>query len=293
MTTRCLSSAIARSLRLGLAGAALALALPSPALADAVRLGGTGSALGTMALLAQAYRKLDPSFRLEVVPNLGSSGGVKALIAGSVQIAATSRAPKPAELAAGLHVLAYGRTPFVVATAKDGVGGLTRAQIAALYAGRATRWADGQPVRLVLRPANDIDTELTAAMSPQIAEAVAQAMSREGMVVGMTDQDAVDAIERLPGGVGASSLAVLLSERRRARALAVDGVEPTAANLASGRYPYAKSMYLLTGAEAPAAVRAFAAFVGSEAGRRILAETGHAAAAPVAPAAAVAAAPAR
>ena len=56
-----------------------ALLLPGAAHAESLRLGGTGSALGTMKLLAEGYRKLDPSFVLEIVPNLGSSGGIAAL----------------------------------------------------------------------------------------------------------------------------------------------------------------------------------------------------------------------
>ena len=260
--------------RMALCSLVFALALPTPALADTVRLGGTGAALGTMTLLAQAYKKIDPLFQLEIVPNLGSSGGIKALGAGATQIAVASRAIKAEELAAGLHAVEYGRTAFVLATAKADVQALTLAQIADLYAGRQTRWGDGQPVRLVLRPASDADTPLLASFSPGVKVALTTAMAREGMVTAMTDQDSADAIERLPGGIGSSSLALLMSEHRRARALPIDGIAPTVANVASGRYPYVKPLYLLYKDGAPPSALRFIAFVGSEAGRRILTAAG-------------------
>lgn len=242
--------------------------------AETVRLGGTGSAIGTMQRLGEAYQKIDPAFRLEVVPNLGSSGGVKAVSSGAVQIGATSRPLKAEEVAAGLRAIEYGRTAFVLATAKPGVKGLSLNEVAEYFHGRA-QWGDGTPVRLVLRPASDGDSMLLAQFSPGIKAALAQAQSREGMVTAMTDQEAVDAIERLPGSLGTASMALLLSERRRAVPLAVDGIEPSLANVSSGRYPHVKPMYLVLRGDAPEGVRRFVDFIGSPAGRKILTDLGH------------------
>ncbi|MBA3599162.1 MAG: substrate-binding domain-containing protein [Methylibium sp.] len=274
MSLTTLPSSLAWALRTTLFCLIFALALPTPARAETIRLGGTGAALRTMTVLAQAYMKVEPSFQLEIVPNLGSSGGIKALTTGATQIAVASRGTKAEERAAGVRAFEYGRTAFVLATAKDNVRALTLTQVADLYAGRQTKWSDGQPVRLVLRPASDVDTPLLASFSPSVKEALATAMAREGMVTAMTDQDSADAIERLPGGLGTSSLALLMSEHRRARALPIDGVEPTVGNVASGRYRYVKPLYLLFKDGAPASVVRFIAFVGSDAGRRILTETG-------------------
>lgn len=177
-----------------------ALAGNSEVHAQTIRIGGTGSAIGTMQRLGEAYRKTDPSFRLDVLPNLGSSGGIKALSVGGIQIAAISRPLKPVESATGLRAIEYGRTAFVLASSQDTTRNLTMGEVAALYAGKRTHWSDGTPVRLVLRPTSDGDTELLAAFSPEVRAALEQAQRREGMVLGMTDQETVDAIERLPGG---------------------------------------------------------------------------------------------
>ena len=95
------------------------------------------------------------------------------------------------------------------------------------------------------------------------------------MVLGMTDQEAVDAIERLPGALGTASVALLLSEQRRARPLEIDGVAPTLAHVASGRYPYLKTMFFVVRVDAPPSVMKFIEFVGSPSGQQVLAETGH------------------
>ena len=180
------------------------------------------------------------------------------------------------EETAGLQAIEYGTTPFVLATAKSGINDLSLGQIADLYSGKQTKWADGQSVRLVLRPASDGDNAPLGGLSPAVKSALAIAMAREGMAIGITDQDTVDTIERLPGAIGTASLAVLKSENRRAVALAIDGVAPTVANLSKGSYPYHKRMYLVVKGAPGAAVSKFVAFVGSEAGRRILGDSGHA-----------------
>ncbi len=256
--------------------ALLAFTLPCASVqAEALRLGGTGSAIGTMKALAKAYQAVDPGFELVVVPNLGSSGGIKALQAGATQLAAISRNLKPAETALGLRSMVYGHTPFALLTTEQGQVNLSLQAIADLYAGRQTHWSPGRPVRLVLRPASDGDTELLASFSPGVRAASEAAMAREGMVIALTDQEAVDAVERLPGGLGTASLAVLVSEKRRARPLAIEGVQPTVANLANGTYPFAKTMVLVFKDDAPPSVRRFLAFVRSDAGARVLIDNGH------------------
>lgn len=123
------------------------------AVAVTIRVGGTGSALGTMRLLADGYRKIDPTLMLEIVPNLGTAGGIQALGIGAVQIAVTGRPPTAKESTSGLTAIEYGVTPFVLATTQPGIEALTLEQVAALYDDRQAMWGDRQPVRLVLRPA--------------------------------------------------------------------------------------------------------------------------------------------
>jgi phosphate transport system substrate-binding protein len=257
--------------------AALFLALTCvPASAQEVRIGGTGAALGTMKILADAYSRQRPDFRFAVLPSLGTSGGIKALRAGAIQVGVSARPLLDSEAQGGFVATEYGRTPFIFATpiASQAVGITTQA-LADLYAGRADKWPDGTLVRLVMRPVGDSDTEVIKAMSPEMRAAKNAAEKRPGMVFTVTDQETADSIERVPGSLGPSTLALMLSENRAMRALSLDGVIPDVKSLADGRYPLSKTMYLVTPAALAPSVQGFVDFIRSPGGRALLAQNGH------------------
>jgi phosphate transport system substrate-binding protein len=256
--------------------ALLAGAPGGEALADEIRIGGTGTSLGTVQLLAEAFRKDNPGIAVRILPNLGSTGGIKAAIQGAADIGLSSRALKDSERAAGASEIEYGRTPFVFAVSgRSKARAVTLGQVVDMYAGKTRAWPDGSPVRLVLRPDSDADTEYTAKLSGSMQAALWAAHKRPGVTVSITDQDAADDLEKIPGAVGTSSLAVILSEGRALRALMLDGVEPTVRNLSMGLYPHYKRLYFVTRARPSIAAQRFIAFAQSDAGRRILARTGH------------------
>jgi len=148
-------------------------------------------------------------------------------------------------------------------------------QLARLYAGETTTWPDGTPVRLVLRPETDSDTNLVKAMSPAMDKAMAAAHARPGMNVAVTDQDGADAQEKTPGSLGTSTLALILAEQRKLTVLNLNGVKPAVKTVADGSYPYYKTQILVLGPKASPAARDFADFVRSPAAARVLEETGH------------------
>jgi phosphate transport system substrate-binding protein len=65
----------------------------------------------------------------------------------------------------------------------------------------------------------------------------------------MTDIEMAETAEQVEGSFGYGSLAQLLIERRRLKAIALDGVEPTPENAASGRYKAVKRHYLVVAAD--------------------------------------------
>jgi phosphate transport system substrate-binding protein len=244
--------------------------------AESVRIGGTGSALGTMRRQADALHATGTQTRIIVLQALGSRGAIKALFAGGIEIAVVSRPPSVEEKERGLTVTEYAVTPLVFATwPGNPVDGVSVTELADLYAARRARWPDRTPVRLVLRPSSDSDTQMISDMSEGLRDAVAAAGRRPGMILADTDTEAADLIERTEGSLGPTTLALLLSERRKAKVLRLDGVAPSAKTLADGRYRLHKRLFLVTGPRASAGARQFVAFVQSPAGRTILEQTGH------------------
>lgn len=257
--------------------AALLLALTcATAFGQVVKIGGTGAALGTMKILTAAYSQQRPDSRFLVLPSLGTSGGIKALRAGAIQVGVSARPLQDSEAQGGFVSTEYGRTPFIFATPLSTRSvGITTQALADLYAGKVDKWPDGTPVRLVMRPIGDSDTEIIKSMSSDMRAAKDAAEKRPGMLFTVTDQETADGIEKVPGSLGPSTLALMLSEKRAMRALSLDGVVPDVKALADGRYPLSKTMYLVTPAAPSPEVQGFLEFVRSPAGRALLAQNGH------------------
>ena len=254
---------------------ALLLGFSGGATAEEFKVGGTGAALGTMQRLAEEFTARNPDIRVTTVPSLGSGGSIKAVIAGAIGLAVTSRPMNESERKLGAVEKEYARTPFVFAVStKSKVSAITSAELADIYAGKMATWADGSPVRIVLRPASDIDTEMVRNISPEMRRALAVAEARPGVQFSVNDQDAANDLEKIRGAIGPSSLALIASERRALRALKLDGREPTPMNAASGAYPYYKRLFMVTGARRSAAVERFVDFAQSPAGRKILISNG-------------------
>ena len=243
--------------------------------AEEIKIGGTGAALGSMQILAAEFSATNPDIRVTNVPSLGSGGSIKAVLAGAIGLAVTSRPMKENERKLGAVETEYARTPFVFAVStKSKVTSITSGELADIYAGKSVTWADGSPVRILLRSASDIDTEIVRNISPAIGLALAAAETRPGVQFSVNDQDAANDLERIPGAIGPSSLALIVSEKRTLRALKLDGREPTPMSAASGAYPYYKRLFLVTGAKPSVAVERFIAYVHSPAARKILTGNG-------------------
>ncbi|WP_201495909.1 substrate-binding domain-containing protein [Rubrivivax sp. A210] len=247
-----------------------------PARAEEIRIGGTGAALGTMRLLGAAYAKQHAGDVVTVLPSLGSGGGIKALAAGAVQIAVSGRPLTAAEAAAGASAVEYGRTPVVFAThSRNPVSSLSLKELAEIYSGERLAWPDGSRIRLVLRPMGDADSEAIKNLSPALRRAKELAEQRQGLLVTVTDQETAEQLEKVAGAVGPTTLALLLSERRALKPLALDGVRPDAQAIADERYPLQRVLYLVTAPRSGPAAQGFVDFARSPAGRAILQRTGH------------------
>jgi phosphate transport system substrate-binding protein len=241
-----------------------------------VRIGGSGGPLASMQMLAEAFQKTQAQTRFVIVPSLGSGGGIKALQAGAIDLALVSRTLKDSERGAGVVATEYARTPFVFATAvRSNLTGITSAELIRIYRGERSAWPDGRPLRLVLRPRVDSDTDILKSLSPEMSQAVHAAYAREGLIIANTDKASADSIETIPGAIGTTTLAQIISEKRELNALALDGVMPSLATLADGKYPYYKSFFMVVGPGSSALTRQFAAFVQSPAGRELLQKNGH------------------
>ena len=248
--------------------------------AETIRISGTGGAMDTMRILGEAFRKGNPGIRVEMLPGMGSSGGIQAVLAGRLEIGLSARPLSGEERDQGAVDTRYAKTPFVFAVNRSlKMTGMTLESVARIYAGKRD-WEGGKRIRLVLRPPEDTDITVLKGMSPEMSAAGDIALRRAGMIVATTDQEAIDAIETVPGAFGGTVLSILLSRKHAVRVLALDGVVPSVRSMIDRSYPYSKSFFMVTRRNPSDVVRRFIDFVRSPEGSAILSRYGQAAAPP-------------
>lgn len=272
VTNRGIGTAVTGLLAALLLASAPAYGTPS----ETLRISGTGGAIGGIKIVAEAFRKANPGVEVILPRSMGSTGGIRAAIAGKLDIGLSARPLTEEERAAGGKDVPYARTAFVFAV-NPAVKqpDITLSEAVDIYGGKIDRWKDGSPLRLVLRPVSDTDTVHLERMSPGMAAALARAHRREGLIVALTDHECADAIEDTPGAFGTTTLAMVASEKRSIRILSLSGVAPSGNAVRDGSYPHAKTFRLVTGPNPSRAATKFIAFLRSPAGRSILDRAGH------------------
>lgn len=238
-----------------------------------IKVGGTGSSIGFMKLLAQKYKTQQQNVIFEVLPSLGSSGGMKALQSGAIDVAITSRPLKEKEKK-GVKAYTLGQSPFMFAVHPSvSVDSLTQSQLIEIYLGKTNKWPNGVPIRRVLRPGNDTDWLTMKAMSSALSHAMDIAHQTEGLFIAVTDNDAVDYLERVEGSISPTTLTLVLAEKRRVKILSFEGTSAVD-NSSQSIYPFQKTYFLAVRNELSSAVADFLNFIFSEQGKEVLVKAG-------------------
>lgn len=241
-----------------------------------VRVGGSGTDLAAINLVGEAFMKSHPGIRVDVLPSLGSGGGVKAVAAGKLDIGLTSRPLNARERKMAVHAQRYARTALVFAVAQGSpLSSVTISQLAAIYSGERTHLHDGSVVRPILRPQSDSDTLLLRKTYPVFARALDEAYHRNGLPMAVTDQVSAENLSSVPGAIGTSTLALIMAEKRPIKPLILDGVMPSSQTLSDGTYPLVKDLYFVLGEKVSPSARAFLRYLGSPGAAAILLDTGH------------------
>jgi phosphate transport system substrate-binding protein len=211
---------------------------------------------------------------VQLVPSLGTSGANRALANGVIDAAISGRPLTAAEIASGLTTVAEFRTPFGLVTSHPDPSGLKSGDIARIFRSANPTWADGTPMRIILRPTTDSDSWLLGHLFPGMTEAMTAIRKRSDLSVAATDQDNADMAEQIPGSLTGATFTQVKMEKRKLRFVAIDGAIPSLDGYKSGAYPIGKALYLVLGAKKCAACERFVAFLRSADGIAALHETG-------------------
>lgn len=251
---------------------ALCLAVPllaGNAAAEPLRAGGTGSALGLLRQVGAEFASAAET-KIDAIPALGSSGAVRALADGKLDIAVLARPLTADQTAAGLAQVLVLRTAFVFATSHRSPNGLKSGELARIYAADKPTWADGAPIRIILRPRSEADSALLGQLFGGMDAAIEAARRRIDLPSAATDQDNVDLAKRALGSLITTTASQLATEHHDLRVVPLDGVAPSLANLESGAYPFAKKLYVIVRADGRSEARRFVDFLRSPQGVKAL-----------------------
>jgi phosphate transport system substrate-binding protein len=252
--------------------ASLLALLGSVVSAEVINISGVGLSAPLMQRLADAYRKQQPGDTVTILlPPLGSTGALRALRNGRLDIAISGRQPSPDETAGVGKTIELARTAFGFATS-SGVrnAGITAKDLADIYAGRLLRWDDDQPIRLIMRPERESDTILVRRISTEVDEAMTLAAKRKGLVVAENDLDTIKLLETVPGSFGPTTTGLATMQGSQVKFIAINGTLPSAKALAGGKYPLFKPLYAVMAAHPSQAAERFFAFTQSPAAREIM-----------------------
>ncbi|OKH19559.1 phosphate ABC transporter substrate-binding protein [[Limnothrix rosea] IAM M-220] len=193
----------------------------------------------------------------------GSSEGIRDVLAGTADIAATSRPLKPEESSQGLKAIPVATDAIALVVSKENPfsTGLTTAQAQGIFTGSITDWsAIGNNASGMIRVINRPEVSGTHQTFKELV--LNNAAFGNGDNFTMMEQDATTPILRALGRDGISyATYAQIANQQTVRTVPIDGVTPE-----SDLYPYLRPLYYVYQEPASPAVEAFLGFAGSPVG---------------------------
>lgn len=237
---------------------------------------GCDSNISLTRLLARIFMQRHPEVRIQL-ETVGSTNGIALAAAGTVQIGLVSRPLHVAEEGLGLTFLPYATTAVIIGADPDTPDtALTSALLLSFYRGTRLRWDSGRAIALLTREEGDSSVATLKRAMPGFAEAYATGSHTSHWTTLYSEPTMHEALLTLPFALGLSDLGTVTLERLPIKVLSIDGVAPTLGNIASGRYPFTKTLgFVWREYTLPESAGAFVEFVRSDEGAGILASSGY------------------
>ncbi|MEH6626507.1 MAG: phosphate ABC transporter substrate-binding protein [Motiliproteus sp.] len=244
---------------------------------ETITVTGSNSMSSLMEVLAETYTVKTGNF--VEVQGPGSSAGIRAANEGVSMLGMASRIVQDDEIKENVHTVAMARDAIAVAVnPANGVSNLSVEQVADIYRGEITNWADvggaKSPIVVITRDSASgtrAGFESTLGLTRKIngikVSAIyprAQVANGNGMVK-TTVAHNVYAIGYISLGTVDESV----------QALSINDVAPSVATIQTGEYPIARPFTLLYRDDAPAAAMAYMNWILSDEGQAIVARKGY------------------
>ena len=235
------------------------------------------STIGMGYMQAGAASKFTGKTGINVAPilNDGTGKGLKALAEGKASLAGASRPLKPEELAQGMVPTTIGYDAIAVFVNVDNpIFNLTKAQLKGIFTGRIRNWKEVGGKDATIVPNTEILNGKRATIE------MFQEMILDGEKYGNgfkqidLPRDQIVEVSHEKYGIASVSRGLLIAmtpERRsRVKVIRVDNFNPNPTNVRSGRYPIARSLFMVTLGAPKGETKTFMDYVLSSEGQSIM-----------------------
>jgi len=224
-------------------------------------------------VLAEAFMADNPDVTIEIQGG-GSSVGVTSAGEGTVDIGNASRNVKDSEFEEfpELQVITIAYDGIAIATNPDlELPSLSIDQVKAIFAGEITNYSEvGGPDAEIVVVSREEGSGTRAAFEELVMESGdEEAVITEDALLQQSNGQVRTTVSTTPDSIGYLSFGFL---DESIYTVAIDGVEPSVANVKNGSYPIFRPLNMLTNGEPNDLSQAFLDFILSEAGQAIVAE---------------------
>ncbi len=250
--------------------------LPNPAV---LQMDGSVTMIRIVLALKAGYSQRNPGIPLtygipDGKPN-GSNAGLKALMEGRIQMAASSRPLNASEVQAGLQAIPVAKDALAVAVGVNNPykGGLTLQQLADIFQGKITNWSQvGGPDRPI-RVLNRAPQSGTYSVFQELV-LLGLPFAPDGPNFTTASEDVTTPLLRALGEDGITYSTVdQVENQQTVRIVPIDGQMPTREAIQSGRYPLARNVFLVAPQRTSPVVADFINYATSDQGQQIIGRT--------------------
>lgn len=252
------------------------LAAEKQAQKNVIRISGSGSGLASIRALAIQFEKDNPEIKIVLLPSLGSTGGILALMDNAIDLSVVARPLNSEEKRLAITAVPYASTPIIFAThTSNDVSNLTGAELIDILSGTKKYWQNERYIRLIMRSIRESDYISVMNYSRELEKALVIGTNRNDVIFSSTATDNADMIQSLNDSLGILSFAQFKSEQLNIKALNFENVSPSTSSLLEGDYPFEKSFALVyKNLHFTPAIKTFISYVKSPETCRILNSNG-------------------
>jgi len=254
---------------------ALLLSVSFACAEEKIIIGGSGSLNDELADLAKIYMAKYPGDSVEIRPeSMSTEGGLEGVRGGRFHIGLISR-PLNASEKGKLVYLAIARSMAGVVIQKSlPITNLSDAQVCDIFSGKTKSWKEvgGNEAKIVVltRKRDDSNTEAFRNKMPCFKDLV---ITSDAIPL-LRGNEVLAALDKRSGTIGITNLGSNFREHENIKAVAINGVNPTAETARNEKYRFFREQGLVTLGEPQGLTKRFLEFMATAEGRKSIGSQG-------------------